>query len=262
MENELQQRVDRLEQALADLRQATATRDVPVAAPPSVPVVDVAPVVDDGAPAVRRAKVVVCGRSGVGKTSWIRQLCDGRWDPDGSTVTVGMDFRNRNFWIDGQKFAVQLWDTAGMERAGTATVPKAYWRGVHGVLLFVDITAVGGLEDLRAHWAVLERNLDLARTNVLVVGTKSDQSMDRRWSAVEAEKVAMEYGCDYEETTARNHSMVTRAFSRLLGDMYRNGNWDSLQFTDTPTLTVGGIRLNDVQRLMADNGTSRRKCQC
>uniref|UniRef100_A0A670XVE4 small monomeric GTPase n=1 Tax=Pseudonaja textilis TaxID=8673 RepID=A0A670XVE4_PSETE len=93
-------------------------------------------------------KFLALGDSGVGKTSFLYQYTDGKFNSKFIT-TVGIDFRekrlvyrpNRPDGVScrGQRIHLQLWDTAGQERFRSLTT--AFFRDAMGFLLLFDLTS-------------------------------------------------------------------------------------------------------------------------
>lgn len=55
----------------------------------------------------RTFKVLVIGDSGVGKTCLTHRLCAGQF-PGGVEATIGVDFRERQLDVDGEKIKVKF----------------------------------------------------------------------------------------------------------------------------------------------------------
>eukprot|EP00794_Sanderia_malayensis_P018932 gene18932-20837_t len=116
-------------------------------------------------------KVVLVGDLGIGKSSIFKRYRDGVYF-ENLSGTVGLDQFAKSIEIDGQKSTTKLslWDTAGMERAGTLT--GGHYSGAHGVLLTYALDDVNSFNDLRG-W--LENALRYTENAVLfVVGNKVD----------------------------------------------------------------------------------------
>lgn len=64
---------------------------------------------------VKNFKVVILGKSAVGKSSVLIRFTDDRFSKDYIT-TIGVDFKFRSFKLKNQNYKLQIWDTAGQER--------------------------------------------------------------------------------------------------------------------------------------------------
>ncbi|GCB80111.1 hypothetical protein scyTo_0016105 [Scyliorhinus torazame] len=92
-------------------------------------------------------KFLALGDSGVGKTSFLYQYTDAKFNSKFIT-TVGIDFREKRVVYKpsgpdgnagrGQRIHLQLWDTAGQERFRSLTT--AFFRDAMGFLLIFDLT--------------------------------------------------------------------------------------------------------------------------
>ncbi|KAL7980289.1 hypothetical protein Chor_014618 [Crotalus horridus] len=93
-------------------------------------------------------KFLALGDSGVGKTSFLYQYTDGKFNSKFIT-TIGIDFQEKRLVYRpnspdgvsgrGQRIHLQLWDTAGQERFRSLTT--AFFRDAMGFLLFFDLTS-------------------------------------------------------------------------------------------------------------------------
>ena len=57
-------------------------------------------------------KIVVAGDGNVGKTSLIRQYCEGRFEQS-RVATIGVDFQTKMVEIKGKPVKLSIWDMAG-----------------------------------------------------------------------------------------------------------------------------------------------------
>ena len=70
-------------------------------------------------------KVVIVGNGAVGKSSMIQRYCKGIFTKD-YKKTIGVDFLERQIYVNGEDVRLMLWDTAGQEEFDAIT--KAYYR--------------------------------------------------------------------------------------------------------------------------------------
>ncbi len=101
-------------------------------------------------------KVVLCGNSGVGKTTLCNTLV-GRTS-SATQATIGIDFATKLFELPEtrKRVLMQVWDTAGQERY--ATLPNLYMRDAHVVCLVYDVASEESYRGILTRWrpAVLE----------------------------------------------------------------------------------------------------------
>lgn len=77
-------------------------------------------------------KVVIVGNGAVGKSSMIQRYCKGIFTKE-YKKTIGVDFLEKQFQINGEDVRLMLWDTAGQEEFDAIT--KAYYRGAQACVL-------------------------------------------------------------------------------------------------------------------------------
>lgn len=58
------------------------------------------------------SKLVIIGDSGVGKTNILIRFCEKDFK-DNYVATIGVDFKMKTINVEGVKYKLQLWDTAG-----------------------------------------------------------------------------------------------------------------------------------------------------
>uniref|UniRef100_A0A3Q2YIW6 small monomeric GTPase n=1 Tax=Hippocampus comes TaxID=109280 RepID=A0A3Q2YIW6_HIPCM len=143
-------------------------------------------------------KLLLIGDSGVGKTCVLFRFSE---DAFNSTFisTIGIDFKIRTIELDGKKIKLQIWDTAGQERFRTITT--AYYRG-----------AMVSTEPLSLWHATSD-------VEKMVLGNKCDINDKRQVSKDRGEKLALEYGIKFMETSAKANVNVESAFLTLARDI-------------------------------------------
>jgi GTPase SAR1 family protein len=104
-------------------------------------------------PVTHRAKIIIVGDSGVGKTSYI-QRCIGNPFSGDHIATIGVDFSHFSLRSpiapDEALVEVYLWDIAGQDRFA-ATFDNMF-RGLHAIVLMFDITNADSLASLQWRW--------------------------------------------------------------------------------------------------------------
>lgn len=128
-------------------------------------------------PIPTKARVVLIGDSGVGKSSLVKRILDHAFTPS-LTQTVGVDFRILRLNTTDTRCPVKLeiWDTAGEERF--LAVTSLYFRDAPLMLLCYDRTEIKTLTHLRTRWLPeIAREVDLSKVVVLLVATKYDVSI-------------------------------------------------------------------------------------
>uniref|UniRef100_A0A3Q2YK86 Ras-related protein Rab-13 n=1 Tax=Hippocampus comes TaxID=109280 RepID=A0A3Q2YK86_HIPCM len=154
-------------------------------------------------------KLLLIGDSGVGKTCVLFRFSE---DAFNSTFisTIGIDFKIRTIELDGKKIKLQIWDTAGQERFRTITT--AYYRG--GIMLVYDITNEKSFDNIKNWIRNIEEHAS-ADVERMVLGNKCDVNDKRQVSKERGEKLALEYGIKFMETSAKANINVENVRSRF-----------------------------------------------
>uniref|UniRef100_A0A8C3EUA6 small monomeric GTPase n=1 Tax=Corvus moneduloides TaxID=1196302 RepID=A0A8C3EUA6_CORMO len=145
-------------------------------------------------------KLLLIGDSGVGKTCLLFRFSEDAFNTT-FISTIGIDFKIRTIELDGKKIKLQIWDTAGQERFRTITT--AYYRGAMGIMLVYDITNEKSFDNIK-NWI---RNIEEhASSDVerMILGNKCDMNEKRQVSKEKGEKLAIDYGIKFLETSAKS----------------------------------------------------------
>uniref|UniRef100_A0A3Q4G7I3 small monomeric GTPase n=1 Tax=Neolamprologus brichardi TaxID=32507 RepID=A0A3Q4G7I3_NEOBR len=113
----------------------------------------------------------------------------------------GIDFKIRTIELDGKKIKLQIWDTAGQERFRTITT--AYYRGAMGIMLVYDITNEKSFDNIKNWIRNIEEHAS-ADVEKMVLGNKCDMNDKRQVSKERGEKLAIDYGIKFLETSAKS----------------------------------------------------------
>ncbi|XP_015275587.1 PREDICTED: ras-related protein Rab-8B [Gekko japonicus] len=147
---------------------------------------------------------------------------------------LGIDFKIRTIELDGKKIKLQIWDTAGQERFRTITT--AYYRGAMGIMLVYDITNEKSFDNIK-NWI---RNIEEhASSDVerMILGNKCDMNEKRQVSKEKGEKLAIDYGIKFLETSAKSSINVEEAFFTLARDIMTKLN---RKMNDGSSASAGG----------------------
>eukprot|EP01090_Pellita_catalonica_P019040 TRINITY_DN6324_c0_g1_i3.p1 TRINITY_DN6324_c0_g1~~TRINITY_DN6324_c0_g1_i3.p1 ORF type:complete len:138 (-),score=23.49 TRINITY_DN6324_c0_g1_i3:53-466(-) len=126
--------------------------------------------------------------------------------------TIGVDFKIRQFNIEGKVVKLQIWDTAGQERFRTIT--SSYYRGAHGIIVTYDITDAKTFEGCK-RW--LEESVKFASKDVqrVLVGNKIDRD-DRAVATAAGQSYADEISVPFFEASAKDGTNVEDVFMTLV----------------------------------------------
>ncbi|KAM9817180.1 ras-related protein Rab-27A [Neosynchiropus ocellatus] len=209
-------------------------------------------------------KFLALGDSGVGKTSFLYQYTDAKFNSKFIT-TVGIDFREKRVIYKstgpdgvttrGQKIHMQLWDTAGQERFRSLTT--AFFRDAMGFLLLFDLSNEQSFLNVRNWMSQLQVHAYCENPDVVLCGNKCDLLDQRAISEEEARELAEKYGVPYFETSAANGQNVNEAVDVLLDLIMKRME----RCVDKSWIPDGTVRTNGPSYSEVD-GPERSKCAC
>ena len=118
---------------------------------------------------ITELKILLCGNSGVGKTSIFRRYYENKFE--GNFITsIGIDFRTKEIKYKKKIYSIHLIDTAGEERFRSIT--SSYFRMAEYYLLVFDLTDKNSLISLPEWIESLKEYID--NPKFFVIGNKSD----------------------------------------------------------------------------------------
>lgn len=176
----------------------------------------------------RLFKIVFVGDSAVGKTSFLRRLCEARFSP-GMAATVGIDYRVKTVTVDNSQVALQLWDTAGQERY--RCVAQQFFRKADGVVVMYDLTAKQSFLSIRQWLSSVEEAVG-DRIPVLLLGNKLDNEKEREVPRGLGEQLAKENNLIFYECSAysgHNTKESLLHLARLLKEQEDTVRKDTIQ---------------------------------
>lgn len=151
-------------------------------------------------------KVSIAGNEAVGKTSLIRQYCEGKFETS-RVATIGVDFQTKVVTLPAGAVKLSIWDMAGQSRF--EVVRTGMYRGSRATALVFDLSNPATLEHLPAWRAEAQANA--AGTKILVVGNKLDLAPARG----AGQELANSIGAPYVETSAKSGEGVAEMFEAL-----------------------------------------------
>uniref|UniRef100_A0A8C4Z4V4 Ras-related protein SEC4 n=1 Tax=Gadus morhua TaxID=8049 RepID=A0A8C4Z4V4_GADMO len=193
-------------------------------------------------------KLLLIGDSGVGKTCVLFRFSE---DAFNSTFisTIGIDFKIRTIELDGKKIKLQIWDTAGQERFRTITTPILClcFNIYSGIMLVFDITNEKSFDNIKNWIRNIEEHAS-ADVEKMVLGNKCDRQRQATGVQGTGEKLALEYGIKFMETSAKANINVENAFLTLARDIKAKmdkklegnnpqGSNQGVKFTEQPKKT-------------------------
>ncbi|KAM9313155.1 ras-related protein Rab-27A [Gastrophryne carolinensis] len=211
-------------------------------------------------------KFLALGDSGVGKTSFLYQYTDAKFNSKFIT-TVGIDFREKRVVYRangpdgvagrGQRVHLQLWDTAGQERFRSLTT--AFFRDAMGFLLLFDLSNEQSFLNVRNWISQLQIHAYCENPDIVICGNKSDLEDQRVVKEEEAKEFAEKHGIPYFETSAADGTNVNKAVETLLDLIMKRME----RCVDKSWIPHGVVRSNghsSTERLHEDK--DQGKCGC
>ena len=152
--------------------------------------------------------MVVAGNGNVGKTSLIRQFCEGKFEQT-RVATIGVDFQTQTVDLAGQTVKLSIWDMAGQDRF--EVIRAGFYRGSRAAALIYDVTEPDSLKSL-VRWRD-EILGAVENQKFIVVGNKID--LERNQVPEHAQQFADLLRAPYLETSALDGSGVAELFETL-----------------------------------------------
>ncbi|XP_060589185.1 ras-related protein Rab-24-like isoform X1 [Ruditapes philippinarum] len=166
------------------------------------------------------AKVVLLGKSYVGKTCLVNKYVHHRFDANlPYQNTIGAAFGSKKETVDGKPIVLGIWDTAGHERYESMT--RMYYRGAVACILCYDITDKGSFDKARFWAGELKSTQEDCR--IYLCGTKKDIADDnpnkREVDKKVAEPLATDFQCQLYETSSLTGENVDELFKQIARDI-------------------------------------------
>ncbi|XP_072016609.1 uncharacterized protein [Amphiura filiformis] len=177
-------------------------------------------------------KIVMCGDSGVGKTSFIQRFCHNTFTFN-TQVTIEIGFHMKSLVIDNNVVSLQIWDTAGQERF--RSIPHAYFRKADGVLLLYDLSCEKSFLSVK-EWIASIREVD-DQSTIMLVGNKDDLISDRQVPRQSALRLAQEHYALFIEASAKSGSNIFEAFGKLARELQKKED-DTVSNVYTSTIDL------------------------
>ena len=157
-------------------------------------------------------KCVILGEANVGKTSLITRYFCGQFHQFCES-TIGCSFSNKSVHIEGIKYKLDVWDTAGQEKY-KGLMPM-YYRNADVVFLCVDLTETNKnnlVENYNYWFNQIKQHSDNPDRIIILVGTKKDHRC-QFLTEDEIRKNIQEKEYMYFETSSKNNTGVDELFS-------------------------------------------------
>ncbi|CAD6209591.1 unnamed protein product [Miscanthus lutarioriparius] len=156
-----------------------------------------------------RAKLVLLGDSGVGKSCIVLRFVRGQFDPT-SKVTVGASFLSQTLALEDSTIVkFEIWDTAGQERY--AALAPLYYRGAAAAIVVYDITSPESFSKAQ-YWVKELQKHGSPGIVMVLVGNKADLHDNRSVSLQDAQDYAEKNNMFFIETSAKTADNINQLF--------------------------------------------------
>lgn len=165
-------------------------------------------------------KVVLLGKSAVGKTSLVERYLHNRFT--GDTVpyqnTIGAAYGAKKIEINGKDVQLGIWDTAGSERY--EAMSRIYYRDAGAAIVCYDLTEKSSLD--RANFWIQELRDNEENCKLYMCGCKRDLIIDcpskRQVERGAAEALADNNNAEIFETSSKTGENIDKLFERIASD--------------------------------------------
>lgn len=160
-----------------------------------------------------KAKIVIIGDPGVGKTSTILRFTDNAFKRS-YIPTMGTNITEKSFRVKDNIIELILWDLAGQSKF--ELMRKHFYQGAEAIILIFDLTNPKSFQSIIQWFEDIENNLILEHELIgCLFGNKTDLINGRKIGTNEAQKLASQLKLDYFETSALTGKNVENAFYKI-----------------------------------------------
>ena len=169
-------------------------------------------------------KVVLIGKSGVGKTSIISRFTNDKFDPD-TLSSLGASFVSKEIFFPDINNTIKfdIWDTAGQEKY--RSLAKIFYKDAVIIILVYDITKADSLAEIKDFW--VEEIKENSNKNVILAlaANKDDLYNEATVNEKEGQEYADTIGAIFKRTSALSNVGIDDLF-QLIGKKYLNPSFD------------------------------------
>ena len=216
---------------------------------------------DDIEDSAIKCKVVLIGKSGVGKTSIISRYTTNVFK-ESLMTTPGANFTTRQVEFPQYKKTIkfEIWDTAGQERY--RSLAKVFYNNASACILVYDITNKDTFDDLINYW-VPEIKENTPKDIILALaGNKSDKYDKTEVSEEEGKSLAKEIKSIYMRTSAKLNSSIDELFNAI-GNKFLNPDMEiTSNLTKEEMILKNEQMRRDKIRINKNNNNNKNKKKC
>ena len=169
-----------------------------------------------------KARIVMLGDCGVGKSSIILRLVEGKISPDNPPQTVGVDNKTHQIDVDGKTTELCIWDTAGQERYKSIT--QGYYKGATAALIVYDPTDAESFTNV-TNWLKDVETYASETITLMLIENKCDlkKTKQRMIAQRAGEDLAATQRILFKETSALDGTNIQAAFEDLVRAIRNKG---------------------------------------
>jgi small GTP-binding protein len=209
-----------------------------------------------------KCKVVLLGKSGVGKTSIISRYTTNIFK-ESLMTTPGANFITKkvNFPKANKTIKFEIWDTAGQERY--RSLAKVFYNNASACILVYDITNKDTFNDIVNYWIPELKENAPKDTILALAGNKSDLYLEEQVNDNEGKNLAKNINAIYLRTSAKLNSSIDELFNNI-GNKYLNPEMEIISnLTKEEMIQKSEQSRRDKIRIKNDinnNNRSKKKC--
>ena len=171
-------------------------------------------------------KLLLCGNSGVGKTSIFKRYYENKFEGN-YTTSIGIDFQTKEIKYNDKLYSVHLIDTAGEERFRSIT--SSYFRMAEYYLLVFDLTNKNSLMALSSWIESLKEHIE--KPKYIILGNKSDLEKnvipDEEINEVLNDKVNLKINDEnFIKVSAKTGENINKAFEYIINIIEQTSDKD------------------------------------
>ena len=155
-------------------------------------------------------KLLIVGDSSVGKTNFISQFIDNKFD-DNYNPSKGFDNKISFLKLDKKLIKLQIWDSMGYEK--DLSLNRSLFLKVQGIILIYDISNLDSFEHI-VNWIKYIQNVN-DNIPIILVANKCDLYEERIVTQKEGNDLAINYNFTFVETSAKNNINVKTTFVKI-----------------------------------------------
>ena len=193
----------------------------------------------------REIKVILVGRSGVGKTNIINALTGNKFNPN-TESTINSTFLDKKIVKNDINYILDIWDTAGQEKYHAVT--RIFIKDSKIVIFVYDITVTESFNELKDYWIKNVKDILGDDAIYAVAGNKKDLITKEKVKEEQGSELAEQIGAKFKLTSAKTGVIGINQFMETLLDEYISKNEKNEQNK--------GLNLKDTKQ----KGKSKFKC--